>query len=787
MKLEKIFAFLFFLLVVFLFFKPFFLKGFVPLPTDIIAGVYYPWLNEKWGYPVGVPVKNPILTDAVSQFWIWRNLAIEGMKNGQILWWNLGSASGSPLNPLFHSAAFSPLNIFFFLFDKEVAMSLVVISQPFLAMIFTYLFLRILGLGIVSSLLGGVVFAFSGFMTVWMTWGTTTAVGMFLPLVLFLWEKFLRTKKWHFITGEILVLSFSLYNAHAQTFFYLIAFWSIYVFWRLKRERARIRLALLGVYGMILFFFLLFNAYVLLPAFEVWRFSIRESEGILKQVNYAFLPISNLIKFLAPDYFGNHSTGNFWGKLNYQEYPAYFGLLPLVLACFSLGWKNYSSKAGKRETDFWQISKFFLVVGLVCLAFSFKYPFGFLIYRLNLPLLAKAPAARILYLVGFCGAVLAAFGLEKIIVSNKIDWLKKLKFFWAVILGVGLGSFIVYKQIIDFPQYETFSNLKFWGNSMRVGLRNLAWPTLILFGSSIIFVLRNIFKKWPANFWAACFLLLSIIELFRFGRKSVPFVPKGLYFPSTPVFEFLKNQDEPFRIERERGPLLPPNMWLPYGLESASTYDPILPLGYGQFFQRYAGRKPNRYLEMEKTDWEFFDLLNVKYFLALKTDPSGHYSFEGKVWPQLLDKFKPIFEEGAVSVLENKDVFPRAFLLKKDYASWEGDSLELQNLKSAVLGQASYKRLSFQSFMVETEASEEARLFVSSAAFPGWKVLVDGRQASLDKISWPFLSILLPAGKHQLVFDYWPGSFKIGLEVSLLGIILLIISLWQIAKRSGRF
>jgi hypothetical protein len=42
----------------------------IPVPGDLIIGVYYPWLNSNWGYPIGVAVKNTLTSDVISQFWL---------------------------------------------------------------------------------------------------------------------------------------------------------------------------------------------------------------------------------------------------------------------------------------------------------------------------------------------------------------------------------------------------------------------------------------------------------------------------------------------------------------------------------------------------------------------------------------------------------------------------------------------------------------------------------------------------------------------------------------------
>lgn len=75
-------------LLVIVFFWKFFLKGLLPIPADIIADMYFPWLDYKWGYIVGVPVRNSLISDVVSQVYPWRISAIEILKQKQIPLWN---------------------------------------------------------------------------------------------------------------------------------------------------------------------------------------------------------------------------------------------------------------------------------------------------------------------------------------------------------------------------------------------------------------------------------------------------------------------------------------------------------------------------------------------------------------------------------------------------------------------------------------------------------------------------------------------------------------------------
>src|SRR3990172_9399042 len=111
--MKRLFTVFGFVLIIGALFYSYFKDQNAPLPIDIPVGMYYPWLNESYGYAVRPPVKNSLISDTVSQFWIWRNRGITDLLKGKINIWNPYSFSGYEMSPWFHTMLFSPLNIFY--------------------------------------------------------------------------------------------------------------------------------------------------------------------------------------------------------------------------------------------------------------------------------------------------------------------------------------------------------------------------------------------------------------------------------------------------------------------------------------------------------------------------------------------------------------------------------------------------------------------------------------------------------------------------------------------------
>ncbi|MDO8452524.1 MAG: hypothetical protein Q7S79_02110, partial [bacterium] len=144
------------LLLVGAFFYPVFLKGLVPIPADIIVGLYYPWFDDTHGFTVGVPVKNNIPSDVVSLILPQKLFAAEQIHKGALPFWNNLILAGTPLLANFQSSVLYPLNILWFFFSTIDAWIIQVILQPLLSLTFTYLLLRNWNLSKIASLFGAI-------------------------------------------------------------------------------------------------------------------------------------------------------------------------------------------------------------------------------------------------------------------------------------------------------------------------------------------------------------------------------------------------------------------------------------------------------------------------------------------------------------------------------------------------------------------------------------------------------------------------------------------------------
>src|SRR3989338_7722309 len=203
-----------------------FIFGKIPFPGDLLIGSYFPWFDYY-----KIPVQNPLISDVFSQFFLWKHLAIDVLKNWQWPLWNPYSFTGTPLLATYHSATLYPLNILLLL-PKNFGWGLYIFSQTLIASITSFLFLGLLTKNLFARLTGAMIFAFGGLMTTWLELGTAVHAMAWIPLCLYAVRRFSNTFKFKFILVLITSLVLITLAGNAQVTIYayfLILSYCIYI------------------------------------------------------------------------------------------------------------------------------------------------------------------------------------------------------------------------------------------------------------------------------------------------------------------------------------------------------------------------------------------------------------------------------------------------------------------------------------------------------------------------------------------------------------------------------
>jgi uncharacterized membrane protein YfhO len=248
--------------------------------------------------------------------------------------------------------------------------------------------------------------------------------------------------------------------------------------------------------------------------------------------------------------------------------------------------------------------------------------------------------------------------------------------------------------------------------------------------------------------------LIVVGDLFRFGWKYNPFVKKELVFPPTTELSFLQTDKSYFRVDRENGPVLPPNTWEAYALRSASGYDPVSLRDYARGFHQNLNAIPNstatRYTELSRYSAADMGLYGIKYLLVRnnfvnKQDPLG---------------WQKVFQTPSMTVLENTK--------NKGLGYFENSNSEVDIVK-----------WDSQDIEINTHNLTPDYLTVTTNNYPGWTALVNGRPVQVAKTSANFQKIYLETGDNHVIMHYFPKSFGLGLVLGILGAFFTLLGLFS--------
>jgi len=774
-----------FIVIVGLFSYQFILHGKLPIPSDTIIGLYHPFrdLYAK-EFPNGIPYKNFLITDPVRQQYPWRFFAISVEKMGQLPLWNPYNFGGTPLLANFQTAAFYPLNILLFIFPFAIGWSILILLQPIFAGIFLYFYLRNLRLSALSSFFGGVVFAFCGFSTAWLEWGIIGNTALWLPLVLLSIDKLFYSslggsrsnretkqsprEKNHEIASAIslkalwlrndvkiwfvifiLSLVFSFFAGHIQIFFYLVILSFLYFLarWIQFGEKKNI----LILFSLLIFCFLLLTCIQWLPTVQFILQSARNADQLNAwQQSGWFIPWQHLIQFVAPDFFGNPATLNYWGTWNYGELVGYVGIAPLIFALFGMFFRK------DRKT------LFFGTIFFLSLIFALPTIFAQLPFIWNLPFLSTSQPTRLLFLTDFSLSILASLGFDYYFREEK-----KLKIFYPV-LFIGLVFAILWFYVLKGFTYT----IPISPANLSVAKHNLLFPTILFFISACLLV----FYSWIARgkymsrrlpyIVGSLFILIVLFDLLRFSWKFNPFTDPNYLFPQTQALAYLQKQPGQYRIMETDSQILPPNFSVMYHLQDLSGYDPLYLQRYGELMVAIGRNKPdihtpfgfNRIITPTSVDSRLIDLSGVKYILSLSDLHDA--------------KLQKVFTEGQTRVYENTKAFPRAFLVtniktvtdkQEAIAALFDPKTNLHNTaivegwdsskKNFTNGSASITNYQANLVSITTKSSDGSFLVLTDTFYPTWQVTVDGKESHIYRTDYNFRGVYIPKGKHEIIFS----------------------------------
>lgn len=512
------------------FYKTIFL-GNVPIPGDIIVSDFQPWRSTSYlGYGAGGIPNKAQYPDVIRQMYPWKTLVVDSLKQGKLPLWNPFNFSGTPLLANFQSAALYPFNFFYFPFKQIDAWTILIIIQPLLATLFTYLYARKIGIGVLGSTLSALSYGFSGFMSVWLEYNTVGHVILWLPLILLSIER-----NWFGVVA--FSHAAALLAGHPQVYAYMAVFTSIYALFRSNHKNLVLMFSFLGV-GIA--------GIQLLPGIELIANAARSPHDPNNLFTKILIQPWQLFSLAFPNIFGNPATRTYMIADTFVGKVTTIGLVPLF----------FSLSAFRRKDS---LTKWFLAAVAITLLLITANPLTYVLYRLPIPLFTSSSPTLMSFLLAFSLAIVCGMGLDFWLTDKHSIKKLVMRSIQVVVILVVLS--VVYRN--------------------PVTTRALIYGGLVSGATLGLFWVAIKFSTFRSHAIAAL-LVVHVLDLFVFFNRFNPFVPKALVFPDHPVLTFLKKK-APDRFWGYGTAAIGANFASEYGIFSPEGYDPLYPKWYGQF------------------------------------------------------------------------------------------------------------------------------------------------------------------------------------------------------------
>ncbi len=165
-------------------------------------------------------------------------------------------------------------------------------------------------------------------------------------------------------------------------------------------------------------------------------------------------------------------------------------------------------------------------------------------------------------------------------------------------------------------------------------------------------------------------------------------------------------------------------------------------------------------------------------------------------------------EPAGVTIYERSDSQPKGFIVHEILAAEdEEDSLRLMDnpdldyTQTAVVqvvpatacrvspGDQANDRVDLITYepervVFQVDAVSEGWLVLNDLYYPGWEASVSGKEAVIQPTNFGLRGVCIPAGKHEVIFQFKPVLFKYGAAFTGFGLLLLMVAIFFIVRDS---
>jgi len=694
-----------------------------------------------------------------------------------------------------------PINWLFFLLPFDIAFNIIIVLHFFLGGLFVYFLLRDMEVSQSGSLISGLIFMLSGYLLSLHSLLTILLSVIWTPLIIMFFK---RTINHPGIKNEILVgifMTVSFFGGGIEIVYgnFIVLFIMIIFSIGSPSLSSSLKSLFIRIRSLFFIFFVFFilSSIQLIPFFELWIYSIR-GEGISYQeaTIWSFSPKDFLLFFL-PDAYGYFiDIKKYWVTQCWLK-TLYTGGLPFIFSFIFFLFQTPKFLKDKKLYLFLMLFSLFLSFG----KYNPLYP---LVYQ-YLPFFngIRYPV-KFLYIFILCISITAGLGYERLVELSKKGNKRLNKYFliFAIISGFILILFILgHKEIETFLKHKGIDFPNF--NNLSV---NLFHVKRFLFYLTIFFLIIRIGLEFGLKNWVSIMIILFLIgDLFGnmgfYGKERT-----HEYFRKTKIFEIVSQEKGMFRVFSTpkttalETPIMIgnptpfdlikekhlPSFNLLYKIHGVWGIDVLRPKRIDELYQLWISASSIR-------ENNLVDLLGAKYIVSINPI-EGDKNFEliyARLEGLIGDREK-LLQEPTIKLYKNHNSLPRAWLVKEFKVMNEKEIIAMLidkrfKPKDVVLleeapnfpsidsgGEVGLIKETNNRLLLRVKLDHDGVLVLTDSYFPGWRVLVNQKREKILRANYNFKAVALKAGINNIEFVYAPFSFKLGLLISLLGIIFLI-------------
>jgi Bacterial membrane protein YfhO len=724
---------------------------------------------------------------------------------GHLPQWNPYIFGGMPFIGSVNGDTFYPPAIFLRIIARpDVAVTWLFIVHEFLAGLFTYVFLRALGMSFIGALVGGLAYMMGGPIASYVSPGHDGKlyVSALFPLMgwtlvrglrdgyAWAWPTLALITGLGILTPHPQLMQYSLLGAGAIGLY--LAFWAPET--RATPQPVMIRRLALALGAVTLG--LLMGAIQFAPVLEYIKYSPRAGGGQAGAGGYAWsgsysMPPEELFGAYLPEFFG--ILDRYWGRTGIHYQSDYIGAAVLMLS----GASFFSRRRAERL--------FWITVGVVSLLWTLgSYtPFFHLVYALVPGTKFFRAPSTIFFLTAFAIAALAGQGAEAAIEGRiRPAYLIACAAFAGLIaLLAGGGGLTNAAAALAVP--DAYGDVLSNASAVTFGAVR-ALIAVLGVATIVVLMVRGKLTATAGGWALAAVIALDLWSEERQYWKWSP--PASITYASNPAIDSALAQREPGRVLT-----LPTNRTVPGDVEL--EYDGLMIHRVRQV-TGYHSDELHRYdVLIDKNDHarraftpQIWALLNVRFLytdldslpmpgarriVGPVRDVAGSmvslYRLPGDnpaAWVVPL-AIKATDDQTLATILDSRFP-PRVAALFDTAARVPVTSPAPPTLPPPLDLTANVTRYEPEHITVALSAPAPAgsTLVVSENDYPGWSATVDGHPAVAARVDYTLIGVPLPAGAHSIDLTYEDPLATTG--VTITGITLAAALAWLALTFRGR-